>query len=139
MKNHRTRYSKVIVVWNVLIILVCGALAILLTSGQVIGMHVSQRGVACAALALALVSATINVALQYSTKGGKKPELRHEGFSKREHEVIGLISKGYSNRKVAEELNISLHTVKKHVYNIFRKAGVSNRIELLCYCREAVQ
>lgn len=49
----------------------------------------------------------------------------------REVEVLCLINKGYSNQKIADELSISLSTVKKHVYNLFSKTGVVNRSQLI--------
>jgi DNA-binding NarL/FixJ family response regulator len=52
-------------------------------------------------------------------------------FSQREKEVIMLIHKGYSNKMIGESLYISPFTVKKHIYNIFRKVNVTNRIALL--------
>ena len=53
----------------------------------------------------------------------------------REREITKLIYEGKSNSEIAEELFISESTVKTHLYNIFRKAGVKNRIELSCLVR----
>lgn len=52
------------------------------------------------------------------------------GISQREGEIIQLIVKGHSNREIEEELFISLETVKKHIYNIYKKTGVKNRLQL---------
>lgn len=51
-------------------------------------------------------------------------------ISKREQEIIRLICQGKSNREIEDELFISLQTVKDHVYNIFQKTGVKNRVQL---------
>lgn len=51
-------------------------------------------------------------------------------ISKREQEVIQLISKGLSNQDISESLYISLQTVKDHIHRIFVKTGVKNRIQL---------
>lgn len=56
-------------------------------------------------------------------------ELR--GLSKREWEVVDLLSKGYTNREIAELLAISSKTVTNHLYHIFRKLEVTNRVQLL--------
>ena len=64
------------------------------------------------------------------------PVSRNFGFSRREEEVCTLLMKGYRNRRIAEELFISVSTVKSHVYSIFRKAGVRSRAELLFLCRD---
>lgn len=51
-------------------------------------------------------------------------------ISKREEEVIQQICEGKSNKEISEALFISLQTVKDHVYSIFIKTGVKNRIQL---------
>ena len=53
------------------------------------------------------------------------------GISKREEEVIHLISEGKTNKEIADALFISLQTVKDHNYNIYLKTGVRNRVELV--------
>jgi DNA-binding CsgD family transcriptional regulator len=52
-------------------------------------------------------------------------------LSDRESEIVPLIIEGLSNDDIASRLFISPHTVKNHVTSIFRKAGVTNRFELL--------
>lgn len=49
------------------------------------------------------------------------------GLSSRELEVLGLITKGLSNREIGSTLSISEHTVARHVRNILTKLGVSSR------------
>jgi len=51
-------------------------------------------------------------------------------ISKREQEVIQLISKGMSNQEISDSLYISLQTVKDHIHRIFVKTGVKNRVQL---------
>lgn len=52
------------------------------------------------------------------------------GLTKREAEIAMLISKGLSNREIAEEFVISETTVKKHVSNIFEKTGIEKREQI---------
>jgi DNA-binding CsgD family transcriptional regulator len=52
------------------------------------------------------------------------------GISKREREIIGLIIKGHSNREIEDKLFVSLETVKKHIYHIYKKTRVKNRLQL---------
>jgi DNA-binding NarL/FixJ family response regulator len=47
----------------------------------------------------------------------------------RQQEVLALMMQGKSNRDIAQELGLSLHTVKVHLAVIFRALGVSNRVE----------
>ena len=58
-------------------------------------------------------------------------------ISKREREVIQLISKGLSNQEISESLFISLQTVKDHTHRIFVKTGVKNRVQLTNMIRSA--
>lgn len=55
-------------------------------------------------------------------------------FSKREIEIIKLISKGYTNKKIADFLSISEATVKTHRRNINHKSGSKNSVELVQKC-----
>ncbi|SEN74849.1 helix-turn-helix transcriptional regulator [Paenibacillus sp. OV219] len=52
-------------------------------------------------------------------------------LSFREQEVARLLVAGRSNKEIASELCLSEATVKKHISNIFKKAGVKNRVQLL--------
>ena len=52
-------------------------------------------------------------------------------LSPREREVKRLIAQGYANKAIAAELTISQRTVEAHRYNIFRKLGVRNAVELV--------
>lgn len=47
-----------------------------------------------------------------------------------ELKIIGLVATGARNKEIAEQLNISAHTVKTHMSSIFRKTGARNRVEL---------
>ena len=54
-------------------------------------------------------------------------------LSQRESEVVVHLAQGLSNKEIADKLYISEQTVKTHVYNVFRKLEVNNRIELTLY------
>jgi DNA-binding NarL/FixJ family response regulator len=51
----------------------------------------------------------------------------------REEQVVALVAEGFPNRQIAVELNLSEHTVKKYLFRIFEKLGVSTRVELVLY------
>lgn len=59
-----------------------------------------------------------------------------ESLSERELEVLKLIKAGLSNKKIAEELFISLSTVKTHIRNIYEKIGVHSRTQALIRAKE---
>lgn len=52
-----------------------------------------------------------------------------EWLTKRELDVLQLISKGCSNKKISDELTISERTVKNHISHIFRKINVEDRTQ----------
>jgi DNA-binding NarL/FixJ family response regulator len=51
----------------------------------------------------------------------------------REEQVVALVADGLSNRYIALELGLSEHTIKKYMFRIFDKLGVSTRVELVLY------
>jgi DNA-binding CsgD family transcriptional regulator len=57
-------------------------------------------------------------------------------LSSREMEVLGLLAAGRSNQQIADELVISLNTVRRHVSNIFDKTGVANRAQAAAHARD---
>jgi len=52
------------------------------------------------------------------------------GLTRREQQLIPLISRGLSNKEIASHLNLSEQTVKNHVHRILRKIGVSDRLSV---------
>jgi len=54
-------------------------------------------------------------------------------LSKREEEVVRLVAEGLSNHDIAQQLHLSDHTVKNHLFRIYEKLGISNRVELVLY------
>jgi DNA-binding NarL/FixJ family response regulator len=51
----------------------------------------------------------------------------------REEQVVALVADGLSNRDTARELDLSEHTIKKYLFRIFDKLGISSRVELVLY------
>jgi two-component system nitrate/nitrite response regulator NarL len=54
-------------------------------------------------------------------------------LTSREEQVVALVTDGLSNRNVANELGLSEHTVKKYLFRIFEKLGISSRVGLVLY------
>jgi DNA-binding CsgD family transcriptional regulator len=52
-------------------------------------------------------------------------------LSDREVEVIYLLAKGQTNQNICDQLHISVNTVKSHIKRIYKKLGVSNRLQLI--------
>ena len=50
-------------------------------------------------------------------------------LTEREKNVLQYLTYGYTNEKIASELDISIHTVKAHLEAIYDKLAVSNRVQ----------
>jgi DNA-binding CsgD family transcriptional regulator len=55
------------------------------------------------------------------------------GLSQREAEVLRLVASGRSNQQIADELVLSVNTVRRHVSNIYDKIGITNRAEATAF------
>jgi ATP/maltotriose-dependent transcriptional regulator MalT len=58
-------------------------------------------------------------------------EAERLGLSKRELEVLQLMSEGHSNQEIAEKMFVSVNTVKTHSKNLFEKLDVSRRTQAI--------
>ena len=70
---------------------------------------------------------------EYKSKNKNLDDVMGNNLTKREYEVIRLISRGYNNKEIAVELFISEKTVKNHVSNIFKKIKVTDRTQAALY------
>ncbi len=70
---------------------------------------------------------------EYKRKDRNMADVIGNNLTKREYEVIKLISKGFNNKEIAVELFISEKTVKNHVSNIFKKIKVTDRTQAALY------
>jgi DNA-binding NarL/FixJ family response regulator len=68
--------------------------------------------------------------LQYPIFNKKKQNI---SYTKREIEILELIARGMSNNEIADQLNISAHTVDGHRRNLISKAGVKNSANLIFF------
>ena len=69
----------------------------------------------------------LNLAVDCSVAG--KTDSHHPSLTSREKEVLKYLVEGQANKKIADNLFISLETVKSHIKHIFRKLDVTNRVE----------
>lgn len=73
-----------------------------------------------------------NVLMQntYEDKSDKSLEMEKiEALSRREYEVLALLSVGLNNKAIGEELYISEKTVKNHITQVFKKLQVKDRVQ----------
>jgi len=72
------------------------------------------------------------VVAAFQSKGSSsagQPVEKLEQLSTREKEILVQLSKGLMYKEIAAELHISAETVRKHVYHVYEKLHVTNRIE----------
>lgn len=75
-------------------------------------------------------------------EGGSGPfvldagRLKQVGITPREHEILGLIAEGLTNREVGKRLFVSENTVKTHSSRLFEKLGVNRRVQAVRKGRE---
>jgi DNA-binding NarL/FixJ family response regulator len=63
---------------------------------------------------------------------------RHDlGLTRREQQLVQMISRGLTNKEIASQLNLSEQTVKNHVHRMLRKLGASDRLGAVERCRGA--
>lgn len=61
----------------------------------------------------------------------RRPVFDGAALTRREAEVLRMVAAGRSNREIARELFIAVHTVKNHVHNILTKLGARSRAEAI--------
>lgn len=57
------------------------------------------------------------------------------GLTRREQQLVHMISRGLTNKEIASELNLSEQTVKNHVHRMLRKLGAGDRLAAVELCR----
>jgi LuxR family maltose regulon positive regulatory protein len=71
------------------------------------------------------------------TLAEEKPKEKPAIFTVKELEVLACVAKGLRNKEIAIELFNSEETIKRHIYNMFQKMNVKNRLSLVSRATEA--
>jgi len=62
--------------------------------------------------------------------------IRHNlGLTRREQQLVQMISNGLTNKEIASQLNLSEQTVKNHIHRMLRKLGAADRLGAVELCR----
>jgi DNA-binding CsgD family transcriptional regulator len=85
--------------------------------------------------AFARLGAATDLVRVEGPSGLDRAPAEHE-LTKRELEVLRLLSAGETNREIAAELVLSVRTVDRHVSNIYAKLGVSSRAAAATYAHQ---
>ncbi|MGJ7495539.1 LuxR C-terminal-related transcriptional regulator [Variovorax sp. RT4R15] len=81
------------------------------------------------------LAAALRGLLMADTEGEEPVAANNSKLSKRQTQLIAMLDKGMSNRDIATELEISEHTVKVHLWRLFRRLGVKSRTQALHHAR----
>lgn len=65
-----------------------------------------------------------------------EPALAQLGITRREHEVLGLLAAGLSNKDIARRLGLSPNTVKTHIARVYEKLEAARRTDAVLRARE---
>ena len=60
-------------------------------------------------------------------------------LTKREEQIAHMVAEGLPNREISAKLGVTLYTVKNHLFRIYGKLGISNRVELVLYALSSRQ
>ena len=80
-----------------------------------------------------LVNSLFSQIVEHAILEGKTTLKEAVMMTKREREVISLLSEGMSNREIGRKIHISTYTVKSHIHNIMEKLALHTRLELANY------
>ncbi|HTF21932.1 MAG TPA: LuxR C-terminal-related transcriptional regulator, partial [Chryseolinea sp.] len=65
------------------------------------------------------------------------PQQKDRDITPRQHDIARLVTKGFTNREIADQLGVSVYTVKNHKQMLFKKVNVRSSVELANYVKEA--
>jgi DNA-binding NarL/FixJ family response regulator len=83
-----------------------------------------------------LTSSLFGQIVKNAARIGKKRLMEAVRLTKREREVVDLISEGLSNKEIALRLHIATHTVKSHVHNVLEKLALHSRLEVAAFTQK---
>jgi DNA-binding NarL/FixJ family response regulator len=70
------------------------------------------------------------------TGGGKPPPQPIEPLTSREEEILIPVAQGWTNHEIADDMHISISTVKTHLASLMRKLDARNRVEIAMWAHE---
>jgi DNA-binding NarL/FixJ family response regulator len=97
------------------------------------GPALLTQAIHAAALGDALIAPSVTARLLASfarTDPGEQPQPPNEPLTNREEAVLDSVARGRTNSEIADDLHISISTVKTHLASLIRKLDARNRVEL---------
>lgn len=80
-----------------------------------------------------LIDSLFSQIVDHAVRDGKTKLKDVVRMTKREREVIELLSEGMSNKEIGQKIHISTYTVKSHIHNIMEKLALHTRLEIANY------
>jgi DNA-binding NarL/FixJ family response regulator len=80
-----------------------------------------------------LVDSLFSQIVENAVRNGKSEIKDAVKMTKREREVIALLSEGMSNKEIGQKMHISTYTIKSHIHNIMEKLALHTRLEIANY------
>jgi DNA-binding NarL/FixJ family response regulator len=80
-----------------------------------------------------LVDSLFSQIVEHAVREGKSKLKEAVKMTKREREVVTLLSEGNSNKDIGQKMHISTYTVKSHIHNIMEKLALHTRLEIANY------
>lgn len=80
-----------------------------------------------------LVDSLFSQIVEFAVREGKSKLKDAVRMTKREREVIALLSEGLSNKEIGQKIRTSTYTVKSHIHNIMEKLALHTRLEIANY------
>ena len=74
--------------------------------------------------------------VKQAVAGVESPVLEAVKLTQRERQVVDLIGDGLSNKEIAAQLHLAVHTVKSHVHNVLEKLALHTRLEVAAFTRK---
>ena len=103
------------------------------------GPDLLRQAVLAAANGEALIAPNVTVRLLAAfadTPAGRPPVQPIDRLTAREEQVLVTVARGLTNAEIAEELHVSLSTVKTHLTSLMYKLGARNRVEIAVWAYE---
>ena len=103
------------------------------------GPDLLAQAIEAAAAGDALIAPSITVRLLEAFSNQEQPAEPHQPIdplTNREEEVLLTVAAGHTNAEIADELHVSLSTVKTHLASLMNKLGARNRVEIAMWAYE---
>nr|WP_062334753.1 response regulator transcription factor [Herbidospora sakaeratensis] len=100
------------------------------------GSALLAQAIRAAAAGDALIAPNVTARLLRAFAGAADPVQPFEPLTDREEQIITTVARGRTNHEIADELHISVSTVKTHVASLMAKLGARNRVEIAMWAYE---